>query len=75
MKENWTQQKYANNIHFSRIIAEQAELKQPREADRADTSKGYENAACTDEEAERQNAAGQADLKAAYEAERGRFQH
>ena len=34
-----------------------------------------ENAACTDEEAERQNAAGQADLKAAYEAERGRFQH
>ena len=45
------------------------------EADRADASKGYENAACTDEEAERQNAAGQADLKAAYEAERGRFQH
>ncbi len=27
------------------------------------------------EEAERQNAAGQTDLKAAYEAERGRFQH
>ena len=50
-------------------------LHQDRETDRADASKGYENAACTDEEAERQNAAGQADLKAAYEAERGRFQH
>ena len=50
-------------------------LHQDRETDRRNATTGYEKAACTDEKAGRPPISRQADVKAAYEAERRRFQH
>ena len=52
-----------------------APLHQDREADRADAPKGNESHTVKGQKAACKTATGQAELKAAYEAERGRFQH